>query len=81
MQVTLSPQTQRLIEQRLREGHFTSPDELIRTALETLEGEPYEELDAETRAAIEVAEAEADRGEGIPVDEAFAELRRKHFGA
>ena len=41
---------------------------------------PADELDAETLAAIEAADAQIDRGEGIPLDEAFQRLRRKHFG-
>jgi len=56
---------------------------VVRVALETLdqiEGEPLEDLDPETIAAIERAEAQAERGEGMPVDEAFEQLRRKHFG-
>jgi Arc/MetJ-type ribon-helix-helix transcriptional regulator len=81
MQITLSPQTQRLLEERLRDGDYASPDDLIRTALETLEGESYEDLDADTRAAIERADAEAERSGGIPLDEAFRRLREKHFGS
>lgn len=80
MDVTLSPQTQRLLEERMREGDYNSADDLIRTALESLEGDPVEELDAETQAAIERADDQGDRGEGLPAEEAFACLRRKHFG-
>jgi predicted transcriptional regulator len=43
-------------------------------------GEDYEDLDEETKAAIERGEAQYKRGEGIPLDEAFAKLREKHFG-
>ena len=80
MNVTLSPQTQRLLEERLREGEYASADDLIRVALESLEGDPVEELDPETQAAIERAEDQGDRGEGIPAAEAFERLRHKHFG-
>ena len=37
-------------------------------------------LAAQTLAAIDQAEAQIHRGEGIPVDEAFARLRQKHLG-
>ena len=81
MNVVLSPETQKFLEARMREGHYASPDDAIRDALQTLEGEPFDDLDPETRAAVERAETQADRGEGIPLDEAFAQLRRKHFAA
>lgn len=88
MNVAISSETQKLLEERMKEGDYASADEVIRAALEALEGEDIEDLegediedlDPETQAAIERAEAEADRGEGIPLDEAFARLRQKHFG-
>ena len=83
MSITLRPETQKLIEERMRQGGFSSPDDLVRVALETLEvqGEDIESLDAETRAAIERAEEQSARGEGMPAAEAFERLRRKHFGS
>ena len=50
------------------------------SALETLEGEAIEDLDPQTLAAIERAEAQAERGEGISIDQAYAKLRQKHPG-
>jgi len=79
MNIVLSPETQVLLEARMKEGDYSSPDDAIRVALKTLEGEAIEDLDSETQSAIERAEAQAARGEGIPVDEAFAFLRRKHL--
>lgn len=80
MIVTLSPRTQRLLDKRMREGDYSSPDELIRVALEALDGPTIEELDLDAGAAIERAEEQADQREGIPASEAFQQLRRKHFG-
>lgn len=80
MTITLTPQTQKLLEERMEEGDFNSPEELIRTALEGLIGEPFHKLDSETQAAIGRAEAQADAGEGFPIDEAFGAIRKKHFG-
>ena len=83
MPITLSPQTQKLIEERMKATGCSTPDELVQVALQTLEQvqeEDYEELDSETRAAIEEAEAQYQRGEGIPLDEAFARLRAKYLG-
>ena len=81
MNIVISPQTQKLLEARMKEGDYASADDAIRAALETLEGEAFEDLDPDLQAAIERAEAQADRGEGIPIDEAFKQLRRKYFGA
>lgn len=81
MSISLTPETQRLIEQRMKQTGLKSPDELVRLALETLDqiqGEDYEDLPPPVRAAIDQAEAEFQRGEGIPADEAFVKLRRKH---
>ncbi|HEY2588704.1 MAG TPA: hypothetical protein VGI81_23380 [Tepidisphaeraceae bacterium] len=80
MNVILSPRTQQLLEERMREGDYSSADDLIRVALEALEGVSVEELDVQTQAAIERAEEQGDRGEGIPAGDAFQQLRRKHFG-
>jgi Arc/MetJ-type ribon-helix-helix transcriptional regulator len=83
MNITISPETGKLLEAELKKGGYSSADDVVRVALERLtnaaDGD-YDDLDEETRAAIECAEEEADRGEGIPLDQAFAELRRKHFG-
>ncbi|MDB5322232.1 MAG: hypothetical protein JWN40_3863 [Phycisphaerales bacterium] len=83
MNIAISPQTQKLLDEQLKRGGYSSADDVLRVALETLnevQGEDYEDLDEETRAAIERAEAQYAKGGGIPVDQAFAELRRKHFG-
>ena len=83
MTISLSPETQRLIEHWMQDGRFTSADDLLQTALQLMQhtrGRDVEELDIDTQAAIEEGEAEADRGEGVPVDDAFAQIRRKHFG-
>src|SRR3954453_7917062 len=56
MNIVLSPETQKLLEERMRTGRFATPDEAVRAALQTLgeaEGDALEDLDAETRAAIE----------------------------
>jgi hypothetical protein len=52
----------------------------VRVALEMLDD--YDaELDDATLDAIDRAESQYERGEGMPAEEAFAQLRRKHFGA
>jgi Arc/MetJ-type ribon-helix-helix transcriptional regulator len=83
MQITLSPETQKLLEEQMKQSGQATADEVVRIALESLrvrEAFDYDDLDAATQASIEEAQAQCDRGEGIPVEQAFAELKRKHFG-
>lgn len=81
MNITLSAKTQQLLEARMEGGGYSSPDEAIRVALETLEGEAIEDLDPTIQEASARADAQAERGEGTPIDVGFERLRRKHFGA
>jgi hypothetical protein len=83
MEITLSPETQKLLEEQMKQSGHATADEIVRFALESLrvqETFDYDDLDDDTRASIEEAQAQFDRGEGIPVEQAFAELKRKHFG-
>jgi Arc/MetJ-type ribon-helix-helix transcriptional regulator len=81
MDVPLKPELQKFVEEEVRSGHFSSPVEVIEAGLARLMLDPApEELDAETLTAIEAADAQIDRGEGIPLEEAFDRLRRKYFG-
>jgi putative addiction module CopG family antidote len=82
MNIVLSPETQKLLEERMRSGRFATPDEAVRAALQTLgevEGDALEDLDAETQAAIERAEAQGDRGEGMPWEQVRDELRARYL--
>lgn len=81
MGISLSPETQKLIEEHMRIAGYSTADELVEVALRTLErvqGAGYEQLDDDTRSAIEEAEAQFQRGEGIPLDEAISQLREKY---
>jgi hypothetical protein len=83
MPLSLSPETERLIEARMKETGVESADDMIRLALRMFDqtfAEGFEDLDPQTRKSIDESEAEYQRGGGIPADEAFAMLRRKHFG-
>jgi predicted transcriptional regulator len=80
MTITLSPETQRLLEKGMRETGLSTPDELVRVALQALRhvtGEDFESLDPQTRAAVEEGLAQADRGETTPWEEAREDLRKR----
>ena len=80
MTIALSDATQRLLEQQLRETGISTPDELVRVALQTLHqtrGEDFQSLDPGTQAALEEGLGQADRGESQPWDKVKAELRAR----
>lgn len=80
MAFSLSPELQRRIEDRMKRNGFSTPEDLVLHALDTLdqlEAEPIEDLDVETRAAIEEGLAQADRGEDRPWGEVREELRAR----
>lgn len=80
MQVQLNnPELEKYIDEQIEAGHFPTREAAIEAAVECmmLEGQAFENLDPATREAIERAEAQAQRGEGIPADQAFALLRSK----
>ena len=80
MPITLSPDTQKLIEEQMKATGVRSADELVRVALQTLRqvsGEDFESLDPDTRAAIEEGLEQADRGEGRPWEDVREQIRAR----
>ncbi len=80
MAISLNPETERLIEERMKQTGLSTPDELVQLALQTLDqeqGEDFEDLDPQTQAAIEEGLAQAARGEGRPWEEVREELRAR----
>jgi putative addiction module CopG family antidote len=80
MNISLSPETQKLLTKQMANGRFSSPDEAVHSALRTLEelrGEAIEDLDEGTQAALDRAFDESGRGEGRPWTEVRAELQTK----
>jgi putative addiction module CopG family antidote len=63
MTISLSPATQKLLEDRLNSGGYGSADEIVHAALEALAEAEVDELDEATLDALEVAEKQVDRGE------------------
>ena len=81
MNVPLKAELEKFVQDQVRAGRFSSAGEVIEAGLARLMLDPPDEgeLDAQTLAAIEDADAQIDRGECMPLDDAFAQLRRKHF--
>jgi Arc/MetJ-type ribon-helix-helix transcriptional regulator len=77
MDVSLKQQTQKFIEEQVKAGHFRSADDLLEEAVARLMLEADSELDDETAAAINRAEEQIDRGEGIEFDQVAEEMRKR----
>lgn len=77
--MNLSRDVQQFIDEQVREGRFASPEELIEAAVMDMR-DADEELDEETLAAIKEADAQAERGEGMDVDEFRAQMVKKFPG-
>lgn len=80
MNISLGPETQRLLEEQMKKHGYATPEDAVRVALERMDqevGETFEEMDAETRSAIEEGIAQAERGEVRPWDEVRGELRAR----
>jgi antitoxin ParD1/3/4 len=77
MSIALKPEQQQFIQQQIALGRFESEEAVLEKALQLLSSQ-YLEYDAwveDTRAKIDEAQLEIDRGEGIPLDVAMTELR------
>jgi Arc/MetJ-type ribon-helix-helix transcriptional regulator len=75
------PELQNFVEEQVRRGYFASPSEVIEAGLAQLMlDSKLPELDEETLAAIEHAEAQHARGECRDWKEVSAELRKKYMG-
>ncbi len=77
MNITLAPDLEKRIEERIHRGDYESPEAFITEAVSRLIEEEEQEL-LETRAAIGQAFEELDRGEARPAEEVFAELRAEY---
>ena len=83
MNLSLSPDVQRFIEDKVRTGRYATAEDVIHAAISRLrrdEAIGHEELDEDDLAAIEEGLAQANRGEGRPWEEVRAELRAKYGG-
>ncbi len=63
MSISLRPETERLLEDRLKNGNYSTADELVHAAINALDELDSAELDTETLDAIDEAEDQIERGE------------------
>jgi antitoxin ParD1/3/4 len=77
MSIMLKPEQQQFIQQQIALGRFGSEEEVLEKALQLLSSQylEYDNWVADTRSKIDEAQLEIDRGEGIPIDIAMAQLR------
>ena len=78
MNITLSPDQERFVEERVASGRFLTANEMIREGLALLEERESERsiAIAALRREIQLGTEEADRGELVDGDDVFAEMER-----
>lgn len=78
MNVTLPPELEKRVREKIARSDYENADALVQQALDWfLDIDNEDELE-ETKVAIEEARAESDRGEAVPADQLFEELRAKY---
>jgi antitoxin ParD1/3/4 len=81
MSITLKPEQQQFIQQQIALGRFRSEEEVLEKALQLLSSQylEYDNWVADTKAKIDEAQQEIDRGKGIPLDIAMVQLRSQLY--
>lgn len=76
MNISLKPEQEQFIQEKLRSGKYETIDELITEAFRLLEERDryYENWVDETRKKVAVGISQLDRGEGVDGEEVFKEL-------
>ncbi|HEY9708038.1 MAG TPA: type II toxin-antitoxin system ParD family antitoxin [Oculatellaceae cyanobacterium] len=76
MNISLTPEQEQFIQEKINSGKYETADELISEAFRLLEerDKHYEKWVEETRKKVAVGIAQLDRGEGIDGEEVFKEL-------
>jgi antitoxin ParD1/3/4 len=77
MNVSLTPELERLVEMKVESGEYKSASEVVRHALRLLSRDDQEHkarLES-LRAEIRLGDEDFDHGRHAPMDEVFAELR------
>jgi Arc/MetJ-type ribon-helix-helix transcriptional regulator len=82
MEITLNPELQARIEEKLRNGEFSSADALVEQAVTLFLESEGDEMDATeflaTRSAVDQGLDEAQKGEAISLEEFDQMMRARH---
>jgi antitoxin ParD1/3/4 len=76
MNVSLTPEMEKLVNEKVENGMYASASEVIREGLRLLQQRDemkYEALKRDIREGLD----ELDEGEGIPAAKVFAEMKKK----
>jgi len=78
MNISLTPELERIVDDKVKSGRYASASEVIREGLRLLEEHDAlkQQRLAEVRNKIDRGIEQLDRGEGIPGPEARTRLRR-----
>lgn len=79
MTITLSAETRRLLEEKLKNGGYRSADEVVHAALEALNELEASGLDDDSLDAIDGAEDQVERGEVHDWKDVRERVRAKFF--
>ena len=75
MVVSLKPELERLVEQRVKAGLFDSAEELVNAAVEEFIGDAF--APGEMEALLAVGAEQAKAGKFVDGDEVFAKLKAR----
>jgi putative addiction module CopG family antidote len=80
MTISLSAETQKLVEEKLRSGEYSSADEVVHAALEALDTLQSHSLDQATLDAIDSAEDQIEQGRVHDWKDVREQVRAKFLG-
>ncbi|MBZ5724012.1 MAG: type II toxin-antitoxin system ParD family antitoxin [Acidobacteriia bacterium] len=78
MNITLRPDIQERIAEKVQKGEYENADALVQQALDWFLGVEDERELEETRSAVEEARGQSERGEAVAAEEVFRELRARY---
>jgi putative addiction module CopG family antidote len=78
MNISLKPELQRFIDEQIRSGRFTTPEDVIEAGLGRLRGDGFGDfMPGEMDGLIQTAEAQFARGEGHSLEHVREHFRKK----
>jgi antitoxin ParD1/3/4 len=79
MNVSLTPELQKFVGRKVKSGRYRSASDVIREGLKLLEDKErlHDECLTEVRRKIQIGLDQLDRGEGIPGEDIYEEMKRR----